>query len=173
MLATHRWKMGFIKDFCWVTDVFRRDIWTFGSVKKHDGQGVSLYDLFLTSCCVKAPWLCNLPCGLKQCRLDFFSPLYLCFHPLLSWCLFFPESSSDLVFSGSSVASIRSHGPKLASPAISCLAGADGVCLWPLPHLGGQGGTRRDEEAGRGAQLRATGRCGRGRQGTQLEIHGA
>lgn len=63
-----------------------KDIWMFCGVKKHDGWGVSLHDLFLTSCCVKAPWLCNLPCGLKQCRLDSFHSITHC--PSLCWAGF-------------------------------------------------------------------------------------
>ena len=101
MLARRSWgKMEFIKDFCWVTDMCRRDIWMLRRVKKHDRRGVSLHDLFLTSCCVKAPWLCNLPCGLKQCRLDFFFllPLMNCHCAELVFASPPCESSPDLVF---------------------------------------------------------------------------
>lgn len=69
-----------------------------------------------------------------------------------------PESSFDLVLVH---ASIRSHGPRLASPAILLPAVADGVCLQPLPHLRGQGGARRVVD-----------RQGGGRE-TQLEMHWA
>lgn len=124
----------------------------FCSVKKHDGWGVSLHDLFLTSCCVKAPWLCNLPRGLKQCRLEFFfffapSPFPLSwFVTVLSWCLFFPESSFDLVFTRLSVVSIRSRGPKLASPAIFCPPEQMAFVRGPFHTLEdreGRGGMRR------------------------------
>lgn len=129
MLVTHSWmlrKMEFIKDFCWVTDICGRDIWMLCSVKKHDGLGVSLHDLFLTSCCVKAPWLCNLPCGLKQCRLDFFFSASTHFPSLdlsLWWAgvCFTLNLLLTLFLVGRASTSIRSHGPKPASPAIFCL----------------------------------------------------
>lgn len=148
-----------------------RDIWILCSAKKHDGWGVSLHDLFLTSCCVKALWLCNLPCGLKQCRLVFFSlSLYLCFHPfsdswfvtVLSWWLCFLEFSFDLVFTGLSVSwPVLGHMSQ-SWPHLPFSAGADGVCLWPFPHLGGQGRASRGEVGGwkAGGLLRATGRWG-------------
>lgn len=125
-LKCWRETVEFIWDLCWVTDMCGRDIRMFCSVKKHDGWGVSLRDLFLTSCCVKAPWLCNLPRGLKQCRLDFFFALELRFQPFpFSWfvCdeLVFPSIFFWPCFSGLSVTSIRSHGPNLASPAVFCL----------------------------------------------------
>lgn len=173
--------MEFIKDFCWVTDMCRRDIWTLRRVKKHDGRGVSLHDLFLTSCCVKAPWLCNLPCGLKQCRLDFF--FFSSSHELsLCWAgVCFPPLRIfpwPCFFSGSNTAGIRSHGPKPASPAIFCLLEQMAFVCDPFHTLEDKEGTRRDEEGGRRAKrgappLGVTGRWGWGRRRTQLEIHGA
>lgn len=89
-----------------------------------------------------SPWRRNLPRGLKQCRLDFFPPLDLCWAGV---CL---NLLLTLFFCGSTMATIRSHSLKPASPAIFCLPEQMAFCLWPLPHLGGQAGSRRSERLG-------------------------
>lgn len=161
-------KMGFIKDFYWVTDMCGRDIWMLCSAKKHDGWGVSFHDLFLTSCCVRAPWLCNLPCGLKQCRLVFFLFLYLSLHPfpdswfvtVLSWCVCFsPNLLLTLFLVGRAFhGQWRVTWPKAGLTCHFLPEQMAFVCdpFHTLEDREGQGGVRR--VAGRqGGLLRATG----------------